>query len=115
MNRSLQTFLIVIVAIFLTTILAVVVDRNRTTEEPGIRLFSPTVQLPRPSAVVYVRYPWGATHARYLQGDANRPDMWIEHNELHQDEAAYDLTELWGLPVWWGYDPAIPKGLEGKK
>jgi hypothetical protein len=91
-----------------------VIDRNRTPEnqDPNIKLYSPLAQLPNPNEVVYVVYPWGALHARYLKGEGKNKDLWLEYSFLHDGEAGYDLVETFGiLPVWWGYDYPTPRGM----
>ncbi len=69
---------------------------------------------PAPNAVVYVRYRWGGTMARYLDG---KEPMLLEYYSLHDGEssempARYDLLEVFGPPIYWAYDVPIPRYLE---
>jgi hypothetical protein len=115
MIRPIYTLIIPLLIIFtLGCFAGAIIDRARTREEPRVELISPLTESPRPDSVVIVVYPWGTMCARYLPGDAARKDIWLEFSPLHDGEAAYDLLEQFGLPVWWSYLPAVPQGLKDK-
>ena len=106
---------VAILSLIVAAFFGAMIDRARTGNDTEINLVSPLERLPDHNQVVYVRYRWGATHARFIRdGDGYGHDLWLEYNIMANngpDSAAVDLGNMFGLPIWWGYDPEIPAGL----